>query len=79
MTIPFVARANDLAGPNDYRDVMGEVLERRFGVGNMKKVFPDHKYPRIGAFRYVPSGHTDQDTAKARTRYSRSSWHPAQV
>jgi uncharacterized protein (DUF1501 family) len=41
----------DLAGPNDYRDVMGEVLERRFGVTNLKKVFPDHKYKRIGAFR----------------------------
>jgi uncharacterized protein (DUF1501 family) len=38
----------DLAGANDYRDVLGEVLDRRFGVGDVKKVFPDHDYARIG-------------------------------
>jgi uncharacterized protein (DUF1501 family) len=38
----------DLAGANDYRNVMGEVLERGFGVTDLKKVFPDHEYSRIG-------------------------------
>lgn len=38
----------DLAGANDYRDVVGEILERGFGVSDMKKVFPDHNYTRLG-------------------------------
>jgi uncharacterized protein (DUF1501 family) len=38
----------DLAGANDYRDVVGEVLNRGFGVADVKKVFPDHTYARIG-------------------------------
>jgi uncharacterized protein (DUF1501 family) len=41
----------DLAGANDYRDVLGEVLDRRFGVADVKKVFPDHDYSRIGVLR----------------------------
>ena len=38
----------DLGGANDYRDVVGEVLERGFGIGDIKKVFPDHNYTRLG-------------------------------
>jgi uncharacterized protein (DUF1501 family) len=38
----------DLAGANDYRDVLGELLTVRMGVGDVKKVFPDHDYARIG-------------------------------
>lgn len=41
----------DLAGANDYRDVLGEVLDRRFGVADVKAVFPDHDYNRIGVLR----------------------------
>lgn len=41
----------DLAGANDYRDVLAEVLERGFGVGDVTKVFPDHQYNRIGVLR----------------------------
>jgi uncharacterized protein (DUF1501 family) len=41
----------DLAGANDYRDVLGEVLDRGFGVADVKKVFPDHEYNRIGVLR----------------------------
>jgi uncharacterized protein (DUF1501 family) len=38
----------DLAGANDYRDVLAELLERRFGIADFKKIFPDHEYTRIG-------------------------------
>ncbi len=41
----------DIAGANDYRDVLGEVLQRGFNVGDVKKVFPDHEYARIGVLR----------------------------
>ena len=41
----------DLAGANDYRDVLAEVLDRRFGVGDVKKVFPDHTHRRLGVMR----------------------------
>jgi uncharacterized protein (DUF1501 family) len=41
----------DLAGANDYRSVVGEVLERGFGVSDIKKVFPDHPYSRIGVMK----------------------------
>jgi len=48
---PSALDNGDLAGSNDYRDVLAEVLERGFGVGNVTKVFPDHTYKRIGALR----------------------------
>jgi uncharacterized protein (DUF1501 family) len=41
----------DLAGANDYRDVLGEILQRGFNVGDVKKIFPDHEYTRIGVLR----------------------------
>ncbi|HKO33423.1 MAG TPA: DUF1501 domain-containing protein, partial [Candidatus Limnocylindria bacterium] len=41
----------DLAGPNDYRDVLGELLQRGFGIGDLSKIFPDHPYNRIGVAR----------------------------
>jgi uncharacterized protein (DUF1501 family) len=40
----------DLAGPNDYRDVLGELLVRRMGVGSVSDIFPGHQYNRIGVF-----------------------------
>jgi len=52
---PGIAPANldngDIAGANDYRDVLAEVLERGFNVRDVKKVFPDHEYTRIGVLR----------------------------
>ena len=40
----------DLAGPNDYRDVLGELLVRRMGIGSVADIFPGHQYNRIGVF-----------------------------
>jgi uncharacterized protein (DUF1501 family) len=40
----------DLAGANDVRDVLGELLARRFNVADTKKIFPDHTYKPLGAF-----------------------------
>lgn len=41
----------DLAGANDYRDVVAEILVRRHNVGDTKKIFPDHEYTRLGVAR----------------------------
>jgi uncharacterized protein (DUF1501 family) len=41
----------DLAGANDYRDVLAEILDRRFGISDSKRVFPDRDYTRIGVAR----------------------------
>jgi uncharacterized protein (DUF1501 family) len=48
---PSALDNGDLAGANDYRDVLAEVLTRRFDVGDVKKIFPDHSYRRIGVMR----------------------------
>jgi uncharacterized protein (DUF1501 family) len=40
----------DLAGVNDIRDVLAEALVKRMGVGDAKKVFPDHTYKPLGVF-----------------------------
>jgi uncharacterized protein (DUF1501 family) len=45
---PDALDQGDLAGPNDYRDVLSELLIRRFEVGDVSKIFPDHSYMRIG-------------------------------
>lgn len=45
---PAALDNGDLAGVNDYRSVLAEVLTTRFGVGDAKKVFPDHDPVRIG-------------------------------
>jgi uncharacterized protein (DUF1501 family) len=45
---PAVLDQGDLAGPNDYRDVLAELLIRRFNVGDVSRIFPDHKYAAIG-------------------------------
>lgn len=41
----------DVAGANDYRDVLAEALERRFGIADVATVFPGHAYRRLGAYR----------------------------
>jgi uncharacterized protein (DUF1501 family) len=43
----------DLAGANDYRDVLGELLSARFGVTNAGAVFPGHTAKKIGVFKTV--------------------------
>ncbi|MDT5026851.1 MAG: hypothetical protein QOE61_3277 [Micromonosporaceae bacterium] len=48
---PAALDNGDLAGANDYRDVVGEILQRCFGAGDVKKVFPDHDYTRLGVAR----------------------------
>jgi uncharacterized protein (DUF1501 family) len=40
----------DVAGANDYRDVLSEMLKTRFGVANAQAIFPEHQPRRIGAF-----------------------------
>lgn len=46
-----VLAGGDVPGANDYRDVLGEVLAARLGIGDVGRIFPDHKYQRIGLFR----------------------------
>jgi len=41
----------DLAGANDYRDVLGEMLIARLGLGDVKKIFPGHSYRELGVFK----------------------------
>jgi uncharacterized protein (DUF1501 family) len=48
---PAALDNGDIAGANDYRDVLAEVLQRGFNVGDVKTVFPDHDYTRIGVLR----------------------------
>jgi uncharacterized protein (DUF1501 family) len=48
---PAALASGDLAGVNDYRSVLAEVLTGQFGVGDAKQVFPDHDPVRIGVLR----------------------------
>jgi uncharacterized protein (DUF1501 family) len=41
----------DLAGANDYRDVLVELLQRRLGIGDPAPIFPDHRPTQLGVFR----------------------------
>ncbi|GAA1841789.1 DUF1501 domain-containing protein [Asanoa iriomotensis] len=41
----------DLAGANDYRDVITELLGARMGVKDWKKIFPGYTAKKIGIFR----------------------------
>lgn len=40
----------DLAGANDYRDVLIELLQRRLGIGDPAPIFPDHRPTELGVF-----------------------------
>lgn len=40
----------DLAGANDYRDVVTEVLQARMGVGDVSAIFPNHRPETLGIF-----------------------------
>ena len=48
---PGALDQGDVAGANDYRDVLGELLTTRLGVTNLPAVFPGHAYKRIGVFK----------------------------
>lgn len=48
---PDALMQGDLAGPNDYRDVLGEVVQRQLGIGSLASVFPDHEYAPLGLMR----------------------------
>ncbi|HZN76460.1 MAG TPA: DUF1501 domain-containing protein [Micromonosporaceae bacterium] len=41
----------DVAGLNDYRDVLGELLTARLGIADLTKIFPGHKYTKLGVFK----------------------------
>ncbi|MDP3967021.1 MAG: DUF1501 domain-containing protein [Nocardioides sp.] len=43
--------AGDLAVTTDYRDVLGEVVARRFPTRPVDKVFPGHRYRPVGVMR----------------------------
>lgn len=45
---PAALDHGDLAGANDYRDVLAELLRTRFGVADTAAVFPDFRARRIG-------------------------------
>lgn len=45
---PDALDRGDLAGPNDYRDVLGEVAQRQLGLGSLAGVFPGHSYRPLG-------------------------------
>lgn len=48
---PEALIGGDLAGPNDYRDVLAEVSQRQLGLASVDPVFPDHRYTRLGVMR----------------------------
>jgi uncharacterized protein (DUF1501 family) len=48
---PAALDQGDVAGANDYRDVLAEVLNVRFGVGDVGAIFPGHKYQKLGVTR----------------------------
>ena len=47
---PDALANGDLAGANDYRDVLTELLQRRLGIGDPTPIFPDHRPTRLGVF-----------------------------
>jgi uncharacterized protein (DUF1501 family) len=47
---PSALTSGDLAGANDYRDVLVELLQRRLGVGDPAPIFPGHRPSSIGVF-----------------------------
>jgi uncharacterized protein (DUF1501 family) len=40
----------DVAGANDYRDVLGDALTKRFGLADMSAIFPGYTYKPMGVF-----------------------------
>ena len=50
---PAVLDQGDVPGANDYRDVLGEVVTRRLGLGadGWPAVFPEHRVQPLGVTR----------------------------
>jgi uncharacterized protein (DUF1501 family) len=48
---PSALDQGDVAGANDYRDVLAELLARRLGVVDSAKIFPGHRPKSLGVFR----------------------------
>jgi uncharacterized protein (DUF1501 family) len=50
---PAVRDQGDVPGSNDYRDLLGEVVSARLGlgIGNLSTVFPGHQIQPIGVMR----------------------------
>ena len=49
---PSALDQGDLAGANDYRDVLTEMLKTRFGVANGAAIFPNYtSTKKIGVFK----------------------------
>jgi uncharacterized protein (DUF1501 family) len=48
---PAALDHGDLAGANDHRDVLAEVVCRRFGVGNVSPIFPGYAPRTLGVCR----------------------------
>ncbi|WP_238014039.1 DUF1501 domain-containing protein [Dactylosporangium sp. AC04546] len=41
----------DVAGANDYRDVLAEMLKKRFNVADSGAIFPNHQFQTLGVFK----------------------------
>lgn len=48
---PADLQGGDLAGVNDYRDVLGEAAQVSLGLGSISSVFPGHTYRPLGVMR----------------------------
>jgi uncharacterized protein (DUF1501 family) len=48
---PGALDQGDVAGANDYRDVLAEALVGRMGLADVGPIFPDHAYKKLGVFR----------------------------
>jgi uncharacterized protein (DUF1501 family) len=44
----------DLAGANDYRNLLGEILVKRCGIGSLSTVFPGLSYAPMGVVNARP-------------------------
>jgi uncharacterized protein (DUF1501 family) len=41
----------DVAGANDYRDILAEMLKKRFNVQDSAAIFPNHQFKTLGVFK----------------------------
>jgi uncharacterized protein (DUF1501 family) len=48
---PSALDQGDVAGANDYRDILAEMLKKRFGVGDSAAIFPNHDFKTLGVFK----------------------------
>jgi uncharacterized protein (DUF1501 family) len=48
---PSALDQGDVAGANDYRDVLAEMLKKRFNVADSAAIFPNHGFKTLGIFK----------------------------